>query len=203
METRPSTTVRVTFNPNYFKQFSTSQFVQRAPDALAASTFGTRYVFANLDQTTLSLDTRIEWTLTPKLSLQSYIQPFVAVGKYKDFKEFQTPRTFDFAVYGRDQGSITAADANGNVTYTVDPDAGGPAAAFNISDPNFNSHSLRGNAVVRWEFRPGSTLFFVWQQQREGGERAFEFDANRDVGAIFRERPTNIFMVKAAYWLSR
>ena len=57
--------------------------------------------------------------------------------------------------------------------------------------------------MLRWEYRPGSALFFVWQQQRSGSEPIYEFDADRDVGAIFRERPTNIFMVKAAYWLSR
>jgi hypothetical protein len=85
----------------------------------------------------------------------------------------------------------------------VDPDAGGPSPAFTFTNPNFNVHSLRGNAVLRWEYRPGSTLFFVWQQQRGGAASAFDFDTQRDVGAIFRERPTNIFLIKAAYWLSR
>jgi hypothetical protein len=205
METRPTTNVHITVGPNYFKQFSTSQFVDREPDATADATFDTRYVFANLSQATLSLDTRINVTLTSKLSLQSYIQPFIAVGRFGDFKEFTTPRTYDFAVYGADQGTITpVTNPQGGVdAYSIDPDDAGPAAPFTVGNPNFNVHSLRGNAVLRWEYRPGSALFFVWQQQRSGTESAFDFDAQRDVGAIFRERPTNIFLVKAAYWLSR
>jgi Domain of unknown function (DUF5916)/Carbohydrate family 9 binding domain-like len=205
METRPTTTLRVTVGPNYSKQLSTSQYVRTVSDALAGATYGARYVFANLDQTTLSMDTRINWTLTSRLSLQSYFQPFVAIGRYQGFKEFSTPRRYDFAVYGRDRGTIAATtSAQGAVTgYAVDPDGAGAAVPFTIGNPNFNSHSLRGNAVLRWEYRPGSSLYFVWQQQRSGAESAYTFDAQRDVGAIFRDRPTNIFLIKAAYWLSR
>jgi hypothetical protein len=205
MESRPASNLHMTFGPNYSRQFATAQYVRSVADPLATSTFGSRYVFANLNQTTFSLDTRINWTLTPRLSLQSYMQPFVAVGRYEAFKEFRTPRQYDFDVYGTDIGTInTITGATGGVTgYTVDPDAAGAAPAFSISNPNFNVHSLRGNAVVRWEYRPGSVLFFVWQQQRSGTQADYEFDAGRDVGAIFRERPTNIFLIKAAYWLSR
>jgi hypothetical protein len=205
VEARPSTQVRVTVGPSYSRQFSTSQYTRSVGDPLATATFGSRYVFADLDQTVVSLDTRVEWTLTSRLSVQSYLQPFVAVGRYNGFKEFTTPRRYDFGVYGRDMGGIAATtDADGRVTsYTVDPDAGGPAAAFSFGNPNFNVHSLRGNAVLRWEYRPGSALFFVWQQERNGVEEVFSFDAGRDVGAIFRERPSNIFLVKGVYWLAK
>jgi len=204
METRPTSFVRVNFNPSVYKQHSKSQYVRSVPDVTADATYDTRYVFAQLDQTTLALDTRIEWTFTSKLSLQSYIQPFVAIGRFAEFKEFTTPRAYDFAVYGQDQGTITpGVDANGRPNYTIDPDDAGAAASFTVRNPNFNSHSLRGNAVMRWEYRPGSALFLVWQQQREGSEASFDFDTGRDVGAIFRERPTNIFMLKVAYWLSK
>lgn len=204
METRPTSFVRVNFNPSLTKQHSTAQYVRGVPDATADATYDTRYVFARLDQTTAVLETRVEWTFTSKLSLQSYVQPFVAVGRFAEFKEFTTPRAYDFAVYGQDQGTITpGVDANGRPNYTIDPDDAGAAASFTVRNPNFNSHSLRGNAVLRWEYRPGSALFLVWQQQREGSEASFDFDTGRDVGAIFRERPTNIFMLKVAYWLSK
>jgi hypothetical protein len=202
---RPSTTVHVTFGPSYSKNFNSGQYTRNVTDALATNTYGARYVFADLTQTTVSLDTRVDWTLTSKLSLQSYFQPFVAVGSYTGFKELKTPRTYTFAVYGKDQGSISPnVDASGLVTsYTVDPDGSGAAPAFDVTNPNFNVHSLRGNAVLRWEYRRGSALFFVWQQERGGAEDNFDFDTRRDVGAIFRERPTNIFLVKAAYWLAK
>jgi hypothetical protein len=197
--------VHITVGPGFGRQFSTTQFTRRVVDPAATATSGTRYVFADLNQTTVSMDTRIEWTFTSKLSLQSYIQPFVAVGSYDGFKEFRTPGTFDFAVYGRDQGTIANnTDVDGNVTgYTVDPDGVAPAPSFVIENPNFNTHSLRGNAVLRWEYRPGSALYVVWQQERSGLESAFDFEARRDVGAIFRERPSNIFLVKAVYWLAK
>jgi len=206
MESRPLSNLHITFGPDYSRNVSVSQWVRNVSDAGATATFGTRHVFANLEQTTLSLVTRLNWTMTPRLSLQTYLQPFVATGSYSEFKEFAAPRGFDFNVYGTDAGTITpnTDPASGAVTsYTVDPDAAGASPAFTIGNPNFNSHSLRGNAVLRWEYRPGSVLFFVWQQQRSGAESSSDFDAGRDVGAIFRERPTNIFLIKAAYWMSR
>ena len=206
VETRPATNVRLTFNPSYDKSHSEAQYVRQLadPDASAAPTYNVRYLFADLDQTTFVFETRIEYTFTSKLSLQSYIQPFIAVGRYTQFKEFTTPRAYDFAVYGQDRGTITpGTSASGRANYTIDPDGAGTAAPFTINNPNFNDHSLRGNAVLRWEYRPGSALYFVWQQERFGSESQFQFDANRDVGAIFRERPTNVFMIKAAYWLSK
>ena len=206
METRPATNIRLTFNPQYNKSHAEAQYVrqQSDADASAAPTYNVRYLFSDLDQTTFVFETRIEYTFTSKLSLQSYIQPFIAVGRYTEFKEFTTPSEYDFAVYGRDRGTITpGTNASGQPNYTVDPDGAGSAASFAFRNPNFNDHSLRGNAVLRWEYRPGSALYFVWQQERFGSERDFTFDANRDVGAIFRERPTNVFMIKAAYWLSK
>jgi len=169
-------------------------------DALATSTFGRRYVFADLDQTTVAMDTRVEWTFTPLLSLQVYAQPFVSAGRYAGFKEFAAPRTYDFATYGKDRGTISRS-ASG--VYTVDPDAASPAPAFQFGDPNFNVRNLRGNAVLRWEYRPGSALFVVWQQERSGFEPIGDFSTSRDVGDIFRTVPTNVFLVKATYWLGR
>ena len=69
-----------------------------------------------------------------------------------------------------------------------------------LSEPDFKFRSLRGNAVLRWEYRPGSTLFFVWQQSRAGANDVGQFELWRDVGAIFHERPTNVFLVKVSYW---
>lgn len=199
LDWRPTTSVRVRFQPNWSGGMATGQFVRSVADPLATSTYGRRYVFADIHQTTLAMDTRVEWTFTPTLSLQMYAQPFVATGRYENFKEFETPRTYNFAVYGRDRGTITK---NGNA-YTVDPDGTGAATAFQIGDPNFNVRNLRGNAVLRWEYRPGSALFFVWQQERSGFEPIGDFNASRDVRDIFDTTPTNVFLVKATYWLGR
>jgi hypothetical protein len=199
-DSRPTSNIHITFGPSLSKDRSTGQFVSSVGDALASSTFGRRYVFADLSQTTLALDTRIEWTFTPTLSLQVYAQPFVAAGRYARFKEFLTPRKYDFAVYGEDAGTISRSPEG---VYTVDPDGAGPATAFAFGDPNFNVRNLRGNAVLRWEYRPGSAIFVVWQQQRSGFEPTGQFDASHDVGEIFKTVPTNVFLIKATYWLGR
>ena len=201
LDARPSTSLRIRFQPSVSWGTNTGQFVRSVADPLATSTFGRRYVFADLHQTTLAMDTRVEWTFTPDVSLQVYAQPFVAAGRYDNFKEFEEPRTYDFARYGKDRGTISRTSPG---TYVVDPDgAGGVSAPFQFGDPNFNVRNLRGNAVLRWEYRPGSALFFVWQQERSGFEPIGDFSAGRDIGDIFNTVPTNVFLIKATYWLGR
>jgi hypothetical protein len=117
------------------------------------------------------------------------------------------PRSLDYAVYGKSGAStITEQQSPGSSdveSYQVDPDGSGPASSFAIDNPDFRVHSLRGNAVVRWEYRPGSALFFVWQQSRSGFQPyEGDFSPGRDVRDIFG-RPSNVFLVKATYWLAR
>ena len=204
---RPSSSIRVSVTPSLNRYHNTIQFVTRSSDPLATTTFGRRYVFSDLYQTTLSATTRVEWTFTPLLSLQLYAQPFASAGKYKGFKELATPGTEEYNVYGRDNGStitpVAEAGTGKTESYTVDPDGGGAAPTFTVDNPDFRTHSLRGNAVVRWEYRPGSALFFVWQQERsdflplEG-----DFRTRREIRQIFG-RPGNVFLVKATYWFAR
>jgi hypothetical protein len=138
------------------------------------------------------------------------MQPLVSSGQYAGLREFATPRTFDFVRYGRDAGTMSR-QANG--TYLIDPDGSGPAASFTVADRDFNVRSLLGNAVLRWEWSPGSTLYLVWQQSRsarleasafdaQGAAGVGDFDLSHDSGELFRIRPDNIFQIKVNYWLS-
>jgi hypothetical protein len=207
LDIRPSSSVHVTISPDLNLYHNTIQFVRAATDPVATPTDGRRYVFGSLFQTTLSATTRVEWTLTPLLSLQLYAQPFASAGRFNSFKELAKPGTQEYLVYGQDNGStITPVPdpATGKTqSYTVDPDGPGIAPSFSIGNPDFRTHSLRGNAVVRWEYRPGSALFFVWQQQREDF-LPFEgdFRTGRETREIFG-RPSNVFLVKATYWFAR
>ena len=200
LDYRPSTNVHLIFGPALSRDDNLAQYVRTVTDSLAISTYGKRYVFASIGQTTLAMDTRVEWTFTPNLSFQLYAQPFVGAGRYYDFKEFSAPRKFQFAVYGVDRGTIVR-DAQGNLT--VDPDGTGPSPAFQFADPTFNVRNLRGNAVLRWEYRPGSALFVVWQQLRSDRETIGDFSPGRDIGGVFNTVPTNVFLVKATYWIGR
>ena len=128
-------------------------------------------------------------------------QPFAASGNYEHFREFAAPRTNRKVEYGRDLGTISQSAATAR--YTVDPDGLGPAAPFSFGDPNFTSRSLRGTAVLRWEYRPGSTMFFVWTQQRAGSDEFGDVSFRRDARALVADRPDNVFLIKATYWLGR
>ena len=85
--------------------------------------------------------------------------------------------------------------------WTIDPDGTGPATPFTMGDPDFSYRSLRGNAVVRWEFNPGSTLFLVWTQSREDTAPLSDFELGRDWRGLIGTRPTNVFLVKMSYWM--
>jgi hypothetical protein len=201
---RPSTSLQVTVGPRLVQQRNTGQYVTARTDSLATATFGRRYVFADVEQSTLSLDTRINWTFTPNLSLEVYAQPFVSAGDFGGYKQFLAPGRYDFGVYGRDLGTLTALEAG----FRVDPDGPeGPATSFVVGDRagqrDFTVRSLRGNAVLRWEYRPGSTLFFVWQQLRSAEYVRGELDFGDDVTGVFGEPARNVFLIKATYWIGR
>jgi hypothetical protein len=175
--------------------------VTAVTDPTATAFGGTRYVFGFIHTRTVSLDTRVNWTFTPDLTLQLFAQPFIASGRYSSFREFAAPRALEKREYGTQIGTIERDAATS--TYRVDPDAGGPAAAFEFDDPDFTDSSLRGTAVLRWEYRPGSTLFFVWTQERSGSSPLGTFDFGSARRDIFGSRPTNVFQIKATYWIGR
>ena len=144
----------------------------------------------------MAADTRVSWTFSPRLSLQLYLQPFLAKGDYESYKELHAPRRWDWDVYGEERGTIAEVDGG----YSVDPDGDGPAESFAIRNPDFNVRSLRGNAVLRWEYRPGSTVYLVWQQRRFGSA---PYDDSRfldDAADLWRIPPENVFAVKVSYW---
>jgi hypothetical protein len=201
---KPAVNLKISFGPSFSRQIEPKQFVTNVDDATNTRFGGLRNVFARLDQRTLSMNTRVNATFTPNLTLELFAQPFLASGRYSDLSEYQAPRSGDVFIYGTDVGKVVPQrDATGHlVSYRVDPDGdAGPAAAFDVDNPDFNVRSLRGTAVLRWEYRPGSTVFFVWTQERSGSDSFGDFDFNRDRSALFRDRPINVFQVKASYWL--
>lgn len=205
----PSDRLRIQFGPSYSRRHTSAQYVTSVAAPLATQTFGRRYVFGGLDQTTFSLETRIYATFTPTLSLQLYVEPFISTGNYRELKELERAGTFDFLEYGTDVGTVSQ-DPGGS--YSIDPDGSGPAASFTVSDQDFSYRSLIGNAVLRWEWRPGSTLFLVWQQSRisllqgdgiDGTDPWIGgFDMSRDVADMFATPADNIFVIKVNYWLN-
>jgi len=174
------------------------QWVGNFEDPYATDTYETRYVFGELDQREISASIRMNWTFTPKLSFQLYLQPLISSGKYVNFKQLSEPRSNLYDVYGEGNSTISKSDG----IYTVDPDAGGPAAPFEFEDPDFNILSVRANAVMRWEYLPGSTLFFVWTQNRFDNQPESNFRFRQSVDHMMNLNADNIFMVKLTYWMN-
>lgn len=196
---RPLPQARIRVGPSYQGGITTGQYVQSVTDATATATYGRRYVFADVRQREARLDTRVDWTFSPWLSLQLFLQPFASAGEFSRFKEFTTPRAFAFAEYGRERGVVTSG-ANG---LTVDPDGRGPATAFLIPRQDFTVRALRGNAVLRWEYQPGSSLFFVWSQQRQVELDAVNFGVANQVGRAFADPGRHVFLIKYSRWIGR
>ena len=136
------------------------------------------YLFAHLDQHLLSFQSRFSITATPTLSLQFYGEPFVTTGKYTKIRELDSPRSSDYG--------------NRFKPYDLGEDAGG-----------FNEKEFHSNMVVRWEYRPGSSIFVVWSQGRSQDDRHLgDFVPGRDYKDLFSARPDNTLLVKASYWFS-
>ncbi|MEO6222254.1 MAG: DUF5916 domain-containing protein, partial [Vicinamibacterales bacterium] len=168
---RPSASLLLSAGFGFNRNHSQSQWVTNLTQADR-----THYVFAKLNQTTVRLTARVNYTITPTLSLQVYAQPFVSAGDYSGFKEL---------IDGR---SKSYEDRYQRFAYGASPD--------------FNIRSFRTTNVLRWEYRPGSTLFAVWQQGRDGFSSLGEFQFGRNFGGLFDAPATNTFLVKFSRWLN-
>jgi hypothetical protein len=198
---RPWTALTLSATPTYLRAHTVAQYLSTVPDATAAATYGARYVFGTLDQDEVSIPLRVNLVLSPKLSLQLYTQALLSTGAYPEIRELATPRTYDFPVYGVDVGTIARDPAL--PLYDIDPDGAGPAPPFRIAVPDFNFKSLRVNAVLRWEFRPGSAAYVVWTQRRQNGANPGDHAFGRDLGDLFGAPADDVFMVKLAWWIGR
>ncbi len=192
---KPRSNVSFSIEPEFAIIRSHRQWVANVADPLMTATYGRRHVFAQLDQKVLSAEMRLNWIFSPRISLQAFLQPLLAVGAYSGFKELAQPASRCFRSYGSD-GSTIVRGAEG---FTVDPDGTGPASSFTFPDPDFNFKSLRGTVVFRWEYRPGSTLYFVWTQNRRDFANPGDFDFRRDLGDLVSAQGDNVFMLKATY----
>ncbi|HEX2190991.1 MAG TPA: DUF5916 domain-containing protein [Longimicrobiaceae bacterium] len=199
---RPSSQLDLSLSPQYRRSHGTWQYVTQ-DDALGSR----RYVMSQLDQTTVTLTTRLNYTISPTLSLELYAQPFVSAGTYRGFKEVMDPRAARFRDRFRPfgQGELSFDSEAGE--YRVDLD-GDRETDLAFNDPDFNFKQLRSNAVLRWEYRPGSTLFLVWSQGRTDYLSDGSFGFGRDFGRLmgmeddYSVPATNVLLVKFSYWLN-
>jgi hypothetical protein len=200
VEWKPVSSLSLRVGPNIQRMIEDAQYVETVDDPLATSTFGHRYVFATLDQRTISAQIQLNWAFRPNLSLQTFLQPLVSTGDYHDFKEVARPNSYDFLVYGTGGSTF---DPN---TMMADPDGPGPAPPFSVHDPDnhdFNVRQLLGNSVLRWEYMPGSTLFLVWTQQRDASTDIASNDFQHSFDQLVSAKANNTFLAKVTYYFTR
>jgi hypothetical protein len=163
--------------PSYSRRIKDAQWYDNIEDAGGT----THHTFAHLDQRSLGVTTRINYTATPTLSLQAYAQPFISSRDYANLRELDRPRS------ARYEERYKAYLENG---AQVEPE-----------DENYKQ--LRSNTVLRWEYRPGSVLFLVWAQGRDqDGINPGTFEVRRDSRDLFAAHPENTFLIKTSYWFN-
>jgi hypothetical protein len=192
---RASNNAEVTLAPAYSRTDRSAQFIRRS------SVRGENvYLLGGMEQTTTSLTARVNYTASPTLSLQLYAQPFISAGRFTRFMEVAEPRATSmgsrFTTYSDDQLAYVAKDRR----YTVDRSGDG-AADFAFGDPDFSFKQMRSNAVVRWEYRPGSSLFVVWGHGRTAEDEFGDFRFRRDVSDLWSAAGSNTLLIKVSYWL--
>ncbi len=171
---RPVSNIDVSIGPMYRYKIDDAQWVELIEENINGRV-KKHYVYGELTSQTLDFTTRANISFTPKLSLQFYVQPFISIGNYTNFKALVKPRSYEFKPYPLKR------------------------------NPDFHIRSLRGNTVLRWEFRPGSTLFLVWSQSREieledVGAEALDFRPVDRLRSSFVDPGKNIFLIKCRYW---
>ncbi|TFH01961.1 MAG: hypothetical protein E4H13_03450 [Calditrichales bacterium] len=196
---KPSDRVSLQFSPGFLYNRGFAQWVTSATDIPAVETYGQRYIFSEFEQKEISASIRLDWIFTPKLSFQLFVQPLISSADYYHFKYLARSKSYDFTNYGQD-GSTVETDGG---TYWLDADGSdGPAQRIEVSNPDFNYKSLRANAVLRWEYLPGSVFYLVWTHNRADSETDGRFRLNNSIERMLATDSDNIIMAKLTYWMN-
>ncbi|UCH85602.1 MAG: carbohydrate binding family 9 domain-containing protein, partial [Candidatus Latescibacterota bacterium] len=190
---RPGDRWEISVSPRWRHSISARQYVD-TQDGGRPETYDQRYIFSFIERSQLVTQLRLNYAFTPKLTLEMYAEPFAASGRYYDFGELEAARSKHLRTYGTDGTTITN---NNDGTYTVTDGSD----TFEIDQPDFNVLSFRSNLVLRWEWSPGSTLYFVWQQNRSD-----QYDDGMIVGPsnmfdAFNAPGDNFVALKITYWI--
>ncbi|HEU4996131.1 MAG TPA: DUF5916 domain-containing protein [Gemmatimonadaceae bacterium] len=201
--------------PNFLRAQNPHQYFTTRDDG-RPETQGKRYIFGFLDQTTFTSVLRLNYALKPDLTVEMYGEPFAVSGRWNRFSELTVPRALHIRLYGTDgTTAVTNPDGSVTVTDTQVPAAGGGNTQFTLPFSDFNVRSWRSNLVLRWEYKPGATVYVVWQQNRSADVPNGEFVSFGSLVDPFRRRVgrygyddlgvthqmTNFFAIKLNYWL--
>ena len=193
---RPTNALRLYIKPEYTNQRNAMQYIGRR-----TVNNNPLYLFGEINQKTVAITFRADFAINPELTIQYYAQPYISAGKYSNFKQITDPMADRFTDrFHTFSGNEIVHDAGSNI-YNIDSNGDG-ISDFSIPNPNFNFKQVRSNFVVRWEYRPGSTLYLVWSQGRTGSTATGDFSYGNDFKDLYKITPHNVFLVKLSYWFA-
>jgi hypothetical protein len=196
LELRPMNSMLISFDPEYSIQNNELQYVTSKNN-----NGNSKYIFGDLNMKTLSFVLRINYTITPELTIEYYGQPFVSAGDYSDYKIITYPKADEymerFHVFGPSEISYDQQ----NRIYSIDENNDG-TDDYSFVNPDFNFRQFRSNLVVRWEYLPGSVIYLVWSQGRTSSASSGVFSYGSDMKDLFDIVPHDIFLVKLSYWFA-
>ncbi|MFZ0282518.1 MAG: DUF5916 domain-containing protein [Bacteroidales bacterium] len=192
---KPTNYLSISFGPGYSRSFNELQYVTNL-----TYNNNERYIFASIDQRTISASLRVNFNLSPDLTLQYWGQPFIATGNYHDHKYILDPMADRY----RDRFHTYTADQfiPGSDSFGIDENRDG-SVDYDLEKDNFNFKEFLSNLVIRWEYNPGSTVYFVWSQTRRGFADTGDLDYFHDMGQMFNRQDNdelnNVFLVKLSF----
>ncbi len=213
LSVRPSSNWEIQLEPEFRDETNAAQYVTTDENSGFGSTYGDRYLFADLERTQLSMQTRLNVAFSPELSLQLFAQPLISAVSFNGIKQLAEPASYRFDRFQEgtpvvSRGELSCTSETGAAPRTclyqgeryLDYDGDGEPD-YSFDEQDFNFRSMRGNAVLRWEYMPGSILFLVWQHDRQDRESVGDFDFGRDVDSLFGAESENRFIVKLSHFL--
>jgi len=193
---RPSKSLKITLTPGYTDNEDELQYVTQQE-----YNNKTDYVFARIHQKTFSASLRVNYNITPDLSIQYWGQPFLSSGKYTEFKKITNGRADNYADRFRHFAGNELTYNEAAEQYLISDQAGNNLYSFD--QPDFNVKEFLSNMVIRWEYRPGSTIYLVWSQNRNRSVPNGNFNLADDMRDLFENKPYNVFLLKASFRIGR
>lgn len=194
---RPFQALQIEISPEYMLSDNQLQYITQE-DYQSDK----RYIMGTIHRKTLNMSIRINYNITPDLTIQYWGQPFIATGEYSDFKYITNSKANDvddrFSLYTNDQLQYDSD----NSMYLIDDNRDG-TNDYSFDKPDFNVKEFLSNLVMRWEYRPGSIVYLVWSQNRSHYTDIGKFNFNNDIGNLFDEQAQNIFLIKFSYRIGR
>uniref|UniRef100_UPI0032170319 DUF5916 domain-containing protein n=1 Tax=uncultured Draconibacterium sp. TaxID=1573823 RepID=UPI0032170319 len=194
---RPLHSLKIEISPEYLVSNDKLQYINQVDFDNSK-----RYIMGTIHRKTLNMSVRLNYNITPDLTIQYWGQPFIATGDYSDFKYITNSKADNvddrFALFNENQISF----ASETETYFIDDNQDG-TNDYSFNKPDFNVKEFISNLVLRWEYQPGSIVYLVWSQNRSSNNSLGTFSFNNDIRELFSEHPNNIFLVKFSYRLGR